>query len=115
MPGEEQAATGQPADPQAIMMPFMMGMPWVQRFSGSGSEVKLGEWQAQMETMLIFQPINDAQKTNLVLGFLDGKAKREILTLEKAGRDTPQKIFTVLSALYGDWTHVAICFKGSIL
>lgn len=107
MPGEEQAAGGA-ANQQATMMPFIMGMPWVQRFGGLGSEVKLGEWQAQMEMMLGFQPIDDAQKADLIMGFLDGEAKREILTLEKTCRNTPRKIFAVLSTLYGDSTHVSV-------
>lgn len=108
MPGEGQPATGQAAEQRGTMMPFMMGMPWVQRFGGSGSEAKLGEWQAQMETMLSFQPISDAQKADMIMSFLDGEAKREVLTLEKTCRDTPRKIFSVLSTLYGDSTHVSV-------
>lgn len=108
MPGEEQLAAEQATGQQATMMPFVMGMPWVQRFGGSGSEVKLGDWQAQMETMLSFQPLSDAQKADLIMGFLDGEAKREVLTLDKTGRNTPRKIFAVLSTLYGDTTHVSV-------
>lgn len=108
MPGEGQSAAEQATGQQATMMPFVMGMPWVQRFGGFGSEVKLGEWQTNMETMLSFQPLNDAQKADLLMGFLDGEAKREILTLEKSGRNTPKKIFAVLSTLYGDSIHVSV-------
>lgn len=61
-----------------------------------------------METMLSFQPISDAQKADLIVGFLDGEAKREVLTFEKTCRDILQKIFSVLSALYGDSTHASV-------
>lgn len=57
--------------------------------------------------MISFQPISDSQKANFVLGLLDGEAKREILILERACRNMPKKIFDVLSALYGDNTHVS--------
>ena len=90
-----------------MMMPFFMGGPWLQKFNGEGSEIKLGEWKQQVTTMINLQPISDSQKADFVLGLLDGEAKREILTLEKACRDTPQKIFDVLTALYGDNVHVS--------
>lgn len=92
MPGQEQSATRQTTGQQTITMPHVMGMPWVQRFGGLESELKFGECQEQIETMLSFQPINDAQKVDMIMGFLDGEAKREILTLGRAERNTPNKI-----------------------
>lgn len=88
-------------------MPFFMRSPWLPKFSGTGSEIKFGEWKSQVETMLGFQPIRDSQKADFVLGLLEGEAKREILTLERTNRNTPRKIFDVLSALYGDNTHAS--------
>lgn len=89
-------------------MSLVMGMLWVQRFGGLESELKFGERQAQIETMLSFQPISDAQKADFIIGFLDGEAKREILTVGRAERNTPYKIFAVLSKLYGGTTHVSV-------
>ena len=103
MSEEETQATGQ----SAMMMPFFMGGPWVPKFSGTGSEVKFGEWRSQTETMLSFQPIRDSQKADFVLGLLEGEAKREILTLDRTDRNNPRKIFEVLSELYGDNTHAS--------
>ncbi|XP_070819607.1 uncharacterized protein [Chaetodon trifascialis] len=55
--------------------------------------------------MLGFQPIRDSQKADFVLGLLEGEAKREILTLERTDRNTPKKLFDIMSELYGDKTH----------
>ena len=79
----------------------------MQRFSGCGSEAKLGEWKLQIETMLSFQSLSDSQKADFVLSSLEGEAKREILALERASRNTPKRIFDVLVALYGDNTHIS--------
>lgn len=38
----------------------------MQRFSGGGSEAKLGEWKLQIETILSFQPLSDSQKVDCV-------------------------------------------------
>lgn len=51
-------------------MPFVMGMPRLHSFSREGYSVRLGEWRPQIE-MLNFQPLNDLQKADYVLGFLD--------------------------------------------
>lgn len=87
-----------------MMMLFVMGGPSMQRFSGGGSEAKLGEWKLQIETILSFQPLSDSQKADLVLGLLEGEAKREILTLDRTSRNTPKKIFHTLLVFY---THVS--------
>lgn len=103
MPGEEAQAIG----PQVMMMPFFMGAPWIQKFKGIGSEVKLAEWRSQIEAMLSIQQFGGEQKTEFVLGALDGEAKREILAIDKGNRDTPGKIFSVLKELYGDRAPIA--------
>lgn len=86
----------------------------MQTFSGEGLGIKLGEWRQQIETMLSLQSISDSHKADFVLGLLNGEAKREILTLERACRNTPKKIFDVLIALYGDNTHVSILPDSSL-
>lgn len=91
-----------------MIMVFVMGSPWMQKFTGECSEAKLGEWKLHIETMLSFQPLTDLQKEDFVLGPLEGEAKREILALERGCRDTPKKIFDVLLRLYGDNTHASI-------
>uniref|UniRef100_A0AAV2L2A8 Uncharacterized protein n=1 Tax=Knipowitschia caucasica TaxID=637954 RepID=A0AAV2L2A8_KNICA len=49
--------------------------------------------------MLTFQPMGDSQKADFIFGLLDGEAKREVLTLDRTERNTPAKIFGILSAL----------------
>lgn len=103
----QQAQVGA-AGPSAMMMPFFMGCPWVQKFSGENAQSKFGEWKHQAESMLSFQPLTDSQKADILLNLLEGEAKREILTLERSLRDTPKKILDVLHVLYGDNTHVSV-------
>lgn len=103
----QQAQEGA-AGPAAMMMPFFMGCPWVQKFNGENAQVKFGDWKHQVESMLSFQPLTDSQKADILLNLLEGEAKREILTLERQGRDTPKKIFDVLHVLYGENTHVSV-------
>lgn len=69
---------------------------------------KLGEWKLQIETMLSFQSLADSQKTEFMLGLLEGEAKRETMALQRARRDTSEKIFDILLALYDDNTHASI-------
>lgn len=69
---------------------------------------KLGEWKLNIETMLSFQPLADSQKAEFVLGLLEGEAKRETMALQRACRDTSEKIFDILLALYADNTHASI-------
>lgn len=56
-----------------MMMPFVMGGPWMQKFSGGCLEANLGDWKLQVETMLSFQPLTDSQETDFVLGLLEGE------------------------------------------
>lgn len=45
---------------------------------------------------------------SMVLGALDGEAKREVMAVEEEDRDTSDKIVKILGDLYGDTTSVAI-------
>ncbi|XP_062383843.1 uncharacterized protein LOC134071222 isoform X2 [Sardina pilchardus] len=102
MPGDEASAgTSQ------VMTPVFMGAPWSQKFSGVGTELKFRDWKQQLETMLSLQALNEQQKAAFVLSNLEGEARREILTLESADRDTPTKIFAALARLYGEITSIA--------
>lgn len=100
MPGEEPQASG------PLMMPFLMGAPWVSKFDGVGT-VKLGEWKTQIKYMLSVQRLSEHQQVQFVMGFLDGDARREVLALEERDRDTTRKIFDLLAGLYGDITPIA--------
>lgn len=78
MHGGEAQATG----PSVMIKSFIMGGPGMQKFSGVGSEAKLGEWKLQIETMLCFQPLSDSQKADFVLELFEEEAKRKILILK---------------------------------
>ena len=93
MPGSENGDQegGQLREPN-MMMPMLMGAPWAAKFSGSKSDTKLREWKAQVNIMLGFQTnMTDVQKADFVLLLLEEDAKREILALEAADRNTPKK------------------------
>lgn len=104
MPGDEPQAQGAPV----MMMPFFMGGPWVQKFSGTNMEVTFGDWKEQVQNMLTFQGLSGGQRLHFILGVLEGEAKREILAVASEERDTPEKVFTLLQELYGDSTPVAV-------
>lgn len=101
-------AEGRPADRPQVLTPLFMGAPWAQRFGGSKSELGLQEWTAQIKYLSDIQGLTETQQVQFILGSLEGEAKREILAVEEAGRDTPKKIFDLLKGLYGDSTPVAV-------
>lgn len=72
------------------------------KFDGSSQGLKLSEWREQMSSLISVYAVNEAQGVCLVLGALNGNAKREILVLEEGDRDKVSKIFTALAKLYGD-------------
>lgn len=96
-----------PASRPQAMLPFFMGAPWTQRFGGRGSELNLKEWEAQIKYFIGIQGLRQPQQLQFILGSLEGEAKREILALEEANRDTAEKIFDRLTLLYGDNTPIA--------
>lgn len=89
------------------VMPVFMGAPWAQRYGGPGSELHLQDWKTQTEYLAGLQGLSDAQKTQFVLGSLEGEAKREVLAAPGAARATAKAIFDFLAELYGDTTPVA--------
>lgn len=60
------------------------GGPWMLSCSGGCSEAKEWEWKLQVETIFSFQPLTDSKKADFVLGLLEGKANREIITLKSS-------------------------------
>lgn len=47
-----------------IVAPFFVGAPWVPKFRGTGSDIKFGEWEAQIEVMLKAQAWSVSQQCN---------------------------------------------------
>lgn len=89
------------------VMPVFMGAPWAQRYGGPGSELPLQDWKTQTEYLAGLQGLSDVQKTQFVLGSLEGEAKREVLAAPSTARATAKAIFDFLTGLYGDTTPVA--------
>ena len=89
------------------VMPVFMGAPWAQRYGGPGSELSLPDWKTQMEYLASLQGLSDTQKTQFVLGSLEGEARREVLAAPSAARATAKALFDFLAELYGDATPVA--------
>lgn len=90
-----------------VFMPWFMGGPWVPKFSGKGGTAALREWRAQIEAFLRAQGLTGQQKVDFVLSALEGDAKREVLLVEEANRNTDNKIFALLQTFYGGGESVA--------
>lgn len=84
--------------------PFFIGAPWVPKFCGLNTNYE--DWESQISAMLRAQKWSIEQQCDFVLSALGGESRREILILEQAERDTPDKIFLQLKELYGDKTAV---------
>lgn len=82
-------------------------MPWVPKFSGDGGQTKFRDWKIQIEAMLRAQGLTDTQKTDFVIGALDGVARREVLLLEDTKRNSATEILKVLDALYNKTVSLA--------
>lgn len=78
------------------------------KFKGKDSEIGLGEWKSNMETMFVLQGIPQDFRAELTLCCLEGKAKREILILPRERRNTAELIFNELDKLYGDRTTASV-------
>lgn len=90
------------------VMPVFMGNPWVQKYGGVESEVRLSEWKAQIEYLASLQGLSAAQRLQFVLNSLEGEARREVQAAPEAVRATAQTIFQFLTEQYGDTTPVAV-------
>lgn len=99
---EEQVQEG-----RSQFMPVFMGSPWAQKFGGQGSDVNFEDWVSQIEYLVSVQRLSEPQQIQFILGSLEGEAKREVLAVGEASRNTTKKIFELLSSLYGDNTPVA--------
>lgn len=94
------------ARPQVI--PVFMGVPWAQKFGGTGSELSFREWKSQTEYLASLQGLSEAQKLQFVLGSLEGEAKREVFAAPEDKRNGVKKVFDLLEVLYGDATPAAV-------
>lgn len=90
------------------VMPVFMGNPWVQKYGGTESEVRLSEWRAQIEYLAGLQGLSAVQQLQFVLNSLEGEARREVQAAPEAVRATAQSVFNFLSEQYGDTTPVAV-------
>lgn len=104
---DEHVNAGTPPVINTMVMPWFMGMPWVPKFSGEGSQVKFRDWKIQIEAMLRAQGLSEAQKTDFIIGALDGVARREVLLLEDAKRNSATEILKALDALYSKTKSLA--------
>ncbi|XP_073722641.1 uncharacterized protein [Misgurnus anguillicaudatus] len=93
---------------QPRTMPVFMGSPWIQKYGGTESEVRLAEWKAQLEYLADLQGLSAAQRLQFVLNSLDGEARREVQATPEAVRATAQTVFQFLTEQYGDHTPVAV-------
>lgn len=94
----------QSSEPLNRAEPFFVGAPWVPKFCGQN--VNYDDWESQMCAMLCAQKWSEDQQCDFILSALEGEPCREILILEQAIRDSPDKIFQQLWELYGDKTSV---------
>lgn len=96
--------------PEALprVMPVFMGNPWIQKYGGTESEVRLAEWKAQIEYLAGIQGLSAAQQLQFVLNSLEGEARREVQAAPEAVRATAQTVFQFLTEQYGDTTPVAV-------
>lgn len=90
------------------MMPIFGGAPWVPKFDGTPLGCKFPEWKQQITGLITAAAYNDTQAVSLVLGALEGEAKREILVLPETARDKASKIFAVLTKVYGDQVPLSV-------
>lgn len=101
------------ADDEALgapprVMPVFMGNPWVQKYGGNESEVRLSEWRAQIEYLAGLQGLSATQQLQFALNSLDGEARREVQAAPEAVRTTAQSVFRFLTERYGDATPTAV-------
>lgn len=85
-----------------------MGAPWVPRYKGTGSEIRLVDWKGQIQLMLHMQQLPVEQQGGFIMGALEGEAKRKLLLLDDGDRQTPEQIFAQLEQLCGDKVPVAV-------
>ncbi|KAJ8006606.1 hypothetical protein DPEC_G00110400 [Dallia pectoralis] len=99
--GHGISPTVAPSVTATMMMPWVMGGPWVPTFSGTlDCTPKFGEWRAKIETYLRAQGLPADQRVDFVLLALEGDAKREVMLLPPEQRNTDIKIFEFLASLY---------------
>ncbi len=96
------------------VMPIFMGAPWAQRYGGSGSELSLSEWRAQVEYLAGLQGLSAPQTLQFMLNSLEGEARREVQAAPEATRATAQVVFDFLTGQYGDATPVAVLRTQSL-
>lgn len=91
-----------------MMMPVFGGAPWVPKFDGTAQGSKYSEWKQQITGLITAATYDENQAVSLLLGALQGEAKREILVLSETERDKASKIFAVLTKVYGDQVPLSV-------
>ncbi|XP_041961809.1 uncharacterized protein LOC121720042 [Alosa sapidissima] len=105
---EDQQAGGAagPVINNMMMVPWFLGGPWVPKY-GEKNGPPLAEWRSQMEIYLRAQTLSAEQEVDFILSALQGEAKREVLLLPPAEKDTADHIFEALGRIYGDAVTVS--------
>ena len=66
--GPSVPTVNNPSIVNTMVMPWVMGVPWISKCSGEGSEIKIGEWLWQIEAMLRAQGLWKSKKPILLSG-----------------------------------------------
>ena len=108
-------ASGLSVAPQftPLAMPWFMCSPWVPRFTGEVSGMGFGEWRTQIEAILRAQGLVEQQQTDLIMGALDGRAKREAMLFSPEQKHSPASLWTALQGRFGSLRTGWLC-QGQI-
>lgn len=92
-----------------VMLPFMMGTPWCQKFNGDqmAQGNNFQDWYNMQTSMFNIYPFSEVQKVSALISNLDGEAKREVLALPIAQRTTAEQMLSFLKSIYGDIVPLA--------
>ena len=102
--GPNAPGGGPPPTPTTplFVFPWFSGSMGMSKFSGEKTGVTFLQWKDNLMTMFRIQSTPPDIQRELVLGSLEGKARRQIMILAEDKRDTVLKLFNHLSSLYGD-------------
>ena len=65
-----------------------------------------GEWRTQIEAILRAQGLVEQQQTDLIMGALDGRAKREAMLFSPEQKHSPASLWTALQGRFGSLTPI---------
>lgn len=85
-------------------MPLYPGAPWLITFKGPGDDLKFKDWKEQIQVLLSFQELTEAEKADIVLGALAGEAKSHVSVQGRrillSGDRTPTPVLRSVLQLY---------------